>query len=376
VKPSLKTLLISSPFVIAGLELGLRLIGYSSPSLGMPDRATGWSLRPGAEGLIRNENKRGVGVRINSDGLRDREHSLRKADSTLRIAVLGDSLCEATEVPLEKTFWAILEEKLSKCAAASGQKVDVVNFGVAGYSTAQELLVLRTKVWKYQPDIVLLAFTGSDVSENSRALSAQPLAPYFVHKGSELVLDDSFRSLVRYEWLRNRLADAAQSLRTLQLVRALFHGAKTSPPRPGMERLYLEPADREWNEAWAVTEDLIRLIHLETAAHGASLWIVTMSNDIQVHPEHLVRSEFLRKSGASDLFYLERRMQRLGANENIPTITLAEAMADYAERERVFLHGFDPMPGFGHWNENGHRLAGELIAGRLCRDLFRSEPKK
>ncbi|HEY6393517.1 MAG TPA: SGNH/GDSL hydrolase family protein [Bryobacteraceae bacterium] len=266
-KLSLKNLLISSPLVIGGLELGLRLIGYSFPALGMPDRVTGWSLRPGAEGLVRGENKRGVYVRINSDGLRDREHSIRKPAATIRIAVLGDSLCEATEVPLEKTFWAILEDKLSRCATG-GQKVEVVNFGVAGYSTAQELLMLRTRVWKYEPDIVLLAFTGSDVSENFRPLSGQPLAPYFIYKDNQLVLDDSFRGLIRHEWLRNKWASAAQHLRMLQLVRQLFQRSRTS--MPANDSLYAEPVDREWREAWSITEDLIRLIHRETVQHGAA----------------------------------------------------------------------------------------------------------
>jgi hypothetical protein len=370
VNPFLKTLLISSPLVIGGVELGLRLVGYSLPVLGMPDRATGWSLRPGAEGLVRTENKQGVQVRINSDGLRDREHSIRKPASTFRIAVLGDSLCEATEVPLGKTFWSILEQKLSRCELRGGPKVEVINFGVAGFSTAQELLMLRTRVWKYQPDIVLLAFTGSDVSENFRPLSGNPLAPYFILTGNQLDLDDSFRGIITHEWVRNTWAGAAQHLRTLQLVRELIQRARqSSRSMPGNDKLYVQPVDREWQEAWSITENLIRLFHLETVQHGAAFWIVTMSNDIQVHPEQTVRDEFRRKYGASDLFYPDGQIQRLCARENIQCITLAEAMASYAERERVFLHGFTPRLGFGHWNENGHRVAGELIAGRLCRDL-------
>jgi hypothetical protein len=38
-----------------------------------------------------------------------------------------------------------------------------------------------------------------------------------------------------------------------------------------------------------------------------------------------------------------------------------------AERERIFLHGFENTRlGSGHWNENGHRLAAELVAADLC----------
>ena len=44
-----------------------------------------------------------------------------------------------------------------------------------------------------------------------------------------------------------------------------------------------------------------------------------------------------------------------------------QPMLAYAEDHHVFLHGFkNTKTGEGHWNEQGHRLAGELIAARLC----------
>jgi len=370
VKSPLKALLISTPLFLGGLELGLRLTGYSSPDLGMPDRETGWALRPGTEGLIRTENKAGVYVRINSDGLRDREHSISKPPSTLRIAVLGDSLCEATEVPLEATFWRIIERELSACVSLRRRKIEVINFGVAGFSTAQELITLRTKVWKYQPDIVLLAFTGSDVSENFRPLSGQPLAPYYVEERGRLILDDSFRALIRFEGLRNTHAVLARHLRAAQFARDLLQRWRTHPPSvQATDKLYVESSDPDWQAAWRVTEALVREIHRETREHRAQLWITTGSNDIQVQPDRKVREALAGSLGIPDLFYPERRIRSLCSSEGIPVITPAEEMARYAEHNQIYLHGFGPARGRGHWNENGHRLAGELIASRLCRDL-------
>jgi hypothetical protein len=370
VKSPLKALLISAPLFLGGLEIGLRLTGYSSPDLGMPDRETGWALRPGAEGLIRTENQAGVYVRINSDGLRDREHSISKPPSTLRIAVLGDSLCEATEVSLEKTFWTILEHELSGCAGLRGRKIEVINFGVAGFSTAQELITLRTKVWKYQPDIVLLAFTGSDVSENFRPLSGQPLAPYYVEERGRLILDDSFRALIRFEGLRNTYAVLARHLRAAQLaVDVMRRWRAHPPPVVDTNRHYVESSDPDWQAAWRVTEALLREIHRETREHGAQLWITTTSNEIQVHPDRKVPEALAGSLGIPDLFYPDRRIRSLCSSEGIPMITPAEEMARYAELNQVYLHGFGPLRGHGHWNENGHRLAGELIASSLCRDL-------
>jgi hypothetical protein len=51
-------------------------------------------------------------------------------------------------------------------------------------------------------------------------------------------------------------------------------------------------------------------------------------------------------------------------------LNLAEIFQRYAEQHNLFLHGFDPKPGWGHWNKQGHHLAGKTIAEKLCRDIM------
>jgi len=138
-------------------EILLRVIGYSYPMFYASDYYRGFALRPGIEGHYQREG--GSYVRINSDGQRDREHTKTKPPDTVRIVVLGDSFAEAMHVPMEQTFWSLLERKLEECHSFAGKHVEVLNFGVSGYGTAQELVTLRQKVWDYSPDIVVLAFT-------------------------------------------------------------------------------------------------------------------------------------------------------------------------------------------------------------------------
>ena len=45
----------------------------------------------------------------------------------------------------------------------------------------------------------------------------------------------------------------------------------------------------------------------------------------------------MRRIGAGDLFYPDRRIQELGARAGIPVITLALPLAEHAERYRSFL---------------------------------------
>src|ERR1700737_4992723 len=194
----------------AAAEGGLRLLNVRfDASLFTPDPELGWALRPNAKGWIVSEGE--AYVRINSAGMRDKERSIPKPPNTFRIAFLGDSMTEARQVPLEDNYCARLEHDL-ETSVMKGGVVEVVNFGVPGYGTAQELLMLRNKVRKYKPDLVLLEFYfGNDLSDNHRTLDyTKPGGrPYFVEKDGQLILDDSFRyrpemqpaAILRHNWL-------------------------------------------------------------------------------------------------------------------------------------------------------------------------------
>ena len=380
-------------------EVFLRVIGYSYPLFYTTDYYRGFALRPGLEGHYQREGE--SYVRINSDGQRDREHAKAKPPDTVRIAVLGDSFVEAMHVPMEQTFWSLLERKLEECHAFPGKHVEVLNFGVSGYGTAQELMTLRKKVWDYSPDIVVLAFTTyNDVYDNSRALSKTQDVPYFTYSNGELVYDASFRDSSAYQWHDSRLSKLGRwfddHLRLVQLIhyaqtagklrltewRDRRRAAQATPAQPGtnakraaptageigMENMtYLEPQDDNWKEAWRVTEGLIRQMRDEVRQKGAKFVVVTLSNAIQVYPDPAVRQNFMQHIGVSTVFYTNERLKALTGREQIDFLDLAEPMQAYAEQNKVFLHGFgSDLGGNAHWNQSGHRLAADLIAQKLC----------
>src|SRR4028118_2143551 len=101
----LAMLLSAIIFALLVAEIALRIGGYSYPVFYMPDTVRGYALRPGVFGWYRKEGE--AYVRINSDGLRDRERPKQKPANTLRIALLGDSFSEALQVPLEDAYWMV-----------------------------------------------------------------------------------------------------------------------------------------------------------------------------------------------------------------------------------------------------------------------------
>lgn len=380
-------------------EIFLRVIGYSYPIFYTTDYYRGFALRPGIEGHYQREGE--SYVRINSDGLRDREHAKTKPANTVRVAVLGDSFAEAMHVPMEQTFWSLMERKLEECNAFPGKHVEVINFGVSGYGTAQELMTLRQKVWDYSPDIVILAFTTyNDVYDNSRALSKTEDVPYFVYRNSELVYDASFRDSSTYRWHDSKLSKFGRwfhdHLRLVQLIhyaqfvgklrltdwrnrgRAVNPSAQTQTgtnekrAAPTAEEIgidnmiYVEPQDENWKEAWRVTEGLVLQMRDEVRQKGAKFVLVTLSSAIQVYPDPLVRQNFLRHIGVNTVLYPNLRLKALAEREQIDFMDLAEPMQVYADQNHIFLHGFGSDIGNGHWNANGHRAVAELMAQRLC----------
>lgn len=149
--------------------MGLGLLRIEYPRFHEFDPQVGAKLRPGVRGHWLEEG--GGYVSINSEGFRDKEHAHKKPPNTLRIAVLGDCYAEAMQVNMEETFWAVMERNLQGCKDLQGRQVEVINFGISGYGTTQELLALRKWVWKYSPDVILLAFvTGNDIADNSPVL--------------------------------------------------------------------------------------------------------------------------------------------------------------------------------------------------------------
>jgi len=104
----------------------------------------------------------------------------------------------------------------------------------------------------------------------------------------------------------------------------------------------------------------------EVRAKGAKFLVVTLSNGAQVLPDPNARQQFEKRLGVSDLLYPDNRIRSFGEREGIVVLTLAPELQQYAERNQVFLHGFDKNIGNGHWNVTGNQVAGELLAKKIC----------
>lgn len=134
-----------------------------------------------------------VSVQTNSFGIRGPEVTREKPVGTYRVALLGDSFAFGWGVKQEESFASQLQEllqgELSARSDEAGmptardskiERVEVLNFGVPGYSTFQEVAFLRQEAMAFSPDIVSVYFVENDFG-----------LPYFLDTRGEGPLQDA-----------------------------------------------------------------------------------------------------------------------------------------------------------------------------------------
>jgi hypothetical protein len=135
------------------------------------------------------------------------------------------------------------------------------------------------------------------------------------------------------------------------------------------EFVYAPPQTSIHKKAWAMTEEILGLLHQEVVGHNTPLLLVTVTNPNQIDP---VQREILQKKlKVKTLDYPEKRIAKLGEKLAFPVLNLLYPFQAYADENQIYLHGFPNFRmGAGHWNEKGHDLAAKLIAKKICHEFL------
>ncbi|HET9315556.1 MAG TPA: SGNH/GDSL hydrolase family protein [Vicinamibacteria bacterium] len=107
-------------------------------------------------------------VRTNSLGLRsDREFELAR-DDVKRVLLLGDSFTFGEGLPVEHTFASQLDALLN---GDGPRRYDVLNAGVGGWGTLQEVTYALDHLPRLRPHAIVLTFCGNDPDDDARFLA-------------------------------------------------------------------------------------------------------------------------------------------------------------------------------------------------------------
>jgi lysophospholipase L1-like esterase len=146
-------------------ELGARLI-FPPPPIASREPQIGYLYDPEIRYVMAPSQKGWIDdgpTTINSLGFRGSEVAVPKPPGRFRVVFIGDSLTLGWGVADNETFAARLERLLHE--RFGNRDLDVVNLGVGGYDTRQEVTVLARNVSRLEPDLVLVGFYSNDVPE-------------------------------------------------------------------------------------------------------------------------------------------------------------------------------------------------------------------
>jgi len=317
------------------IELALRLMGWDTMYVS-PERARfwkcdpllGWAHQPGQEGIFETPQFRTT-VHINQKGLRDRDHSYERIKDVGRILVLGDSFAWGYGVEENQRFSQLLETLMS---------VEVVNAGVSGYSTDQELLWFQNEGIKYDPDLVILVFAGNDIGDNEQQLvNTVYYKPQFVIAEGQLILINTpvpkTSPLGKLIYVLSQRSSLFYFLtqRYFDLL-SVYRDFRVNPDNPSP----LDPGVSSKSEPFSVTITLLHEISEIAESKEASLMIVAT--------DHWWNS-------SSDETYTD--------------------FIDTLHSEGFLVLDVEAMPGFnpaemliqddGHWSPVGHEFVAEKI---------------
>ncbi|MEO8500125.1 MAG: SGNH/GDSL hydrolase family protein [Vicinamibacteria bacterium] len=247
-----------------------------------------------------------------------------------RLMVLGDSFTAGRGIGRRPDYATLLGKSLG---------VEVFSYGGEGYSTAQELMVLRRFAPRIRPDVVLLQMSSNDFINNSEELEAAS----FLNNNLKVrpYLEDG-RMVLRYPrlgaFVRARTVGFSAFSRQLfyALDRARAYLATKGYLHSVEEAIRGNPRHPAFLRAVATTRELLRQFRDDTG------------------PGRLLA--FPSDGMGEDKVFLDS-MRAIGSDLEIPFFdSLPQGISALdTPGDSVFL------PNDPHWSERGHRIAAALL---------------
>jgi hypothetical protein len=260
---------------------------------------------------------------------------------------LGDSVTFGLEVPIEQTYPKVLERELLNHGRAA---VEVINAGVPGYGTRQELAWLRAYGVRLSPDLVILGFfVGNDVLDNRMTPDEKLRLLGLAAGGYErrrFTSDEPGRI-----WAPRPVKRFLRDHSVLYLyIATAFNNVLDAFGFTASPDAAHPPGD------WQETLDLVRRTRAAATSAGATTLLVILPVESQVH------HGWLRGYRASD--GPQRILLAACEREGLVCVDLLPRFRADAHPSELFT-----APGGGHLTSRGHLLAATAIFEAVQREM-------
>lgn len=368
---------------LALAELSLAVIYPTWDDFWQPDPVLGHAHIPGKTGVWRSSCFT-TSVRLNAWGFRGSEWSREKPTGTTRVVVLGDSLVEGFQVPVEDTLTARLERKLNATSPQRG--FEVLNLGVSSYGTGQNYLNLIHRGFAFEPDVVLLGFSiTTDVREDSPVLDGRRDRPYvrvgpagviirpFPYPPPHHAFKDKIRQLHLYRVFGMRLLTspwARRILLPLGLAEPLSPELEAELRREDARRLpwdftvYAKAYPPAWEEAWDIVSGLLGRVNSDIGSRGGRLIVFGVPAMVEVLDGADVEKQYPGFGAGYDVERPHRMLGDIARRHHFEYFSLQPvfrtALGGGTKLEDLYL------PCDAHLARLGHELIADALFARLA----------
>jgi len=360
----MKDLAINAALVAASLAVGLLLcefvlFRFVFLASDVPANTFGNGLVryvPNQSGIWRVENEIAAPYAINAQGWNSgvADYVLARTPGVARVAVVGDSMVEAMQVPHDRSIAERLAVELSR----DGKRTEVYRFAVSGAPLSQYLYMVEREVLSYRPDWIVVVMTHNDFDEMFQFVQGRYTSSFLKLR----VADGKVEEIAPVPWK----AGLAEWARHTAIARFMYYRWRL---RIGTIRDLFLPAARAEGDRWEgniAGEPLLRelpTIKLTTDYVFARLAALQAREGTRV----LLALDGLRApiySGRpSELLALNRLCAELADRHGLPFVDLHAAFsADWSAHRRRFEYEADY-----HWNEYGHAVAARAIARAMTK---------
>lgn len=251
------------------------------------------------------------------------------ASRRLKVLVIGDSFTQGTAVSDDRTYHARLSTLLD---------VEVFAYGVGGYGTLQEFLVFDRYLDLVRPDLILWQYCANDFINNDNELERLSrlnnngwVRPYW-RNGTVQLLSPKESSLQIRDWINRHSRFLYFVVTRLDRLRA------------------------------ANTRDTVEVdIEAEGMRHAGFARAVVVTDELMGKVRNRAGSRPIMAFSCAETEPYTQAFRNISAHHAIVYWDDVARVVQAAE-----AHGEDVFGADGsHWNERGHELAAQALAGHI-----------
>lgn len=344
-----------------------------------PDPLLCYRFVPGSKYWSKKENDHPITGKINSYGWRDKEWSPQKSENIFRIAVIGDSYVQAIQVETDSTFLKLVENQFKK---DFNFETELMNYGRSGFTQTEELLILKSDVVQFSPDMAVLCFLPSnDIADVSKGTAPNFERPFYsILQNGELILDTSFRETLGFkiksfaDYFKRKSAllsliaeryTAYKKSRRINKRKSTIKENTLSKKIGGYLSLCTDNPNIKYIQSYRLNKILIKTMAEYCKEKDIKFMLICLPTQAYI-PK--TEKEYAAIDSTFDSNYFEDDLKDYAQELNIEYLGLQRIFREYYENTGINLY-------WGHWNYEGHKIVANALTNKLYSIIYQSNVK-